>query len=143
MNVEVRKRVLGEEHPDTLKSASNLAPVLFFQGDLSEAARTLRHTLEVKKRVLGSTHADTCFAALNLLSVWVEGEQASKLDEAEALVTATHATLSRDFGHAHPSALTAGMHHGAVLRARAAWRPWPWLWLWRQFGLPLPACRTP
>ena len=45
--LEVRRGVLGPEHPNTLKSASDLASLLHAQGEYSEAARIHRETLEV------------------------------------------------------------------------------------------------
>ena len=56
---EVRRRVLGSEHSDTLASVNNLAAVLSEQGEYSEAARLYRETLEVRRRVLGAEHPDT------------------------------------------------------------------------------------
>ena len=55
----VQKRVLGEEHPHTLVSASNLASALLKQGDFSEAERLFRGTLNIRKRVLGEEHPST------------------------------------------------------------------------------------
>ena len=57
--MEIRKRVLGEEHPDLLTSVGNLASVLGNQGKY-EAAETLhRRDLEGREKVLGVEHPDT------------------------------------------------------------------------------------
>jgi hypothetical protein len=54
-----RRRVLGEDHPDTLVSASNLAALLRAAGQ-TEAARDLdEDTLARRRRVLGEGHPDT------------------------------------------------------------------------------------
>ena len=47
------RRVLGEEHPDTLRSANNLATSLSGQGKHAEAERIEREVLGARRRVLG------------------------------------------------------------------------------------------
>jgi hypothetical protein len=47
----VRRRVLGEEHPDTLTSARNLASSLSDQGKYAEAEQINREVLGVERRV--------------------------------------------------------------------------------------------
>ena len=65
----MRRRVLGEEHPDTLTSAGNLASSLSDQGKHAEAEEMLRAALAVCRRVLGSAHPDTLATAESLASV--------------------------------------------------------------------------
>ena len=48
-----RRRVLGEEHPDTLISASDLAMSLSLQAKYAEAEAMLEAALEARRRVLG------------------------------------------------------------------------------------------
>jgi len=64
--LDIRRRVLGPEHPDTLKSMSNLGEVLIRQGQYAEAARLLGETLDIKRRVLGPDHPSTTAALYNL-----------------------------------------------------------------------------
>ena len=54
-----RRRVLGEEHPDTLTSANNLAYSLSGQGKHAEAVEMLQAAHQALQRVLGSAHLDT------------------------------------------------------------------------------------
>ncbi len=54
-----RRRVLGEEHPDTLTGAAHVAASLSSQGKHAEAERILREVLGAKRRVLGEEHPDT------------------------------------------------------------------------------------
>jgi hypothetical protein len=58
--------VLGEEHPDTLMSAGNLALSLWHQGKYAEAEEMLMAALEAQQRVLGSAHPDTLATANDL-----------------------------------------------------------------------------
>jgi Tetratricopeptide repeat len=61
-----RRRVQGEDHPDTLASASNLATDLTDLGE-HQAARALdEDTLARRRRVLGEGHPDTQQSVRNL-----------------------------------------------------------------------------
>jgi hypothetical protein len=59
-------RVLGEEHPDTLRTRSNLAVSLSRQGDHVEAEEMCHTALASRIRVLGVSHPDTLRTARNL-----------------------------------------------------------------------------
>jgi tetratricopeptide (TPR) repeat protein len=62
----VCRRVLGEEHPDTLTSMNNLTVNLRGQGDLSGARKIQEQVLDVRRRVLGEEHPDTLVSMSNL-----------------------------------------------------------------------------
>ena len=51
--METRKRVLGEEHPNTLTSMGNLASTYRQQGRSKEAEELEVRVMETRKRVLG------------------------------------------------------------------------------------------
>ena len=57
--LEMSKRVLGEAHPDTLWSMSNLASSYERVGRSIEAVKVFEACLEIRKRVLGEEHPDT------------------------------------------------------------------------------------
>ena len=57
--LDIRRRVLGPEHPDTLASVHNLAIVLYDEGRYTEAERLDRETLDIRRGVLGPEHPDT------------------------------------------------------------------------------------
>jgi hypothetical protein len=61
--LEVRRRVLGEEHPDTLTSSNNLGTSLSDQGMYADAERIHRQVLGVNRRVLGDEHPGTLTSA--------------------------------------------------------------------------------
>ena len=63
-----RRRILGDDHPDTLTSASQLGMVLWYLGDYQQARQLLSDTLARSRRVLGEDHPDTLPAAS--LSAW-------------------------------------------------------------------------
>ena len=55
--LSVRRRVLGEEHPNTLTSMHDLADaVLCAAGQHAEAVEMYRTVLPVRRRVLGEEH---------------------------------------------------------------------------------------
>ena len=93
-----RRRVLGEDHPDTLASADNLAFSL--QGVRGHAARELgEDTLARRRRVLGEDHPDTLTSADNLVMILGRvGEHRAARELAED----TLARRRRVLGEDHP-----------------------------------------
>jgi hypothetical protein len=67
--LSARRRVLGEEHPDTLTCAGNLGTTLAHQAKFSEAEEMLHATLEAYRRVLGDAHPRTLGVAESLENV--------------------------------------------------------------------------
>ncbi|KDQ49043.1 hypothetical protein JAAARDRAFT_144019 [Jaapia argillacea MUCL 33604] len=57
--MEARKRLLGEEHPDTLGSMGNLALTYKNQGRWKEAEGLEMAVMKARKRLLGEEHPDT------------------------------------------------------------------------------------
>ena len=54
-----RRRVLGQDHPDTLTAAHNLATDLRELGEVQAARDLDQDTLDRRRRVLGQDHPDT------------------------------------------------------------------------------------
>jgi len=54
-----RRRVLGDDHPDTLTSRDTLAWLAGRQGRRAEAVELYRQVLADRSRVLGTSHPDT------------------------------------------------------------------------------------
>ena len=65
---EIRERVLGPEHPDTLGSRGNLAISYRTLGRAQEALKLDVVTLELMARVLGPEHPHTLGSRNNLAS---------------------------------------------------------------------------
>ncbi|MGH3837292.1 MAG: FxSxx-COOH system tetratricopeptide repeat protein [Pseudonocardiaceae bacterium] len=100
--LELRRGVLGEEHPDTLTSANNLAANLRALGQYEAARRLDEDTLIRKRRVLGEEHPDTLTSANDLAAdLWGLGEYeaARRLDED------TLTRRRRVLGEEHPDTL--------------------------------------
>ena len=54
-----RRRLLGEDHPDTLTSRATLACLAARQGRRAEAEELYRQVIADRTRVLGASHPDT------------------------------------------------------------------------------------
>jgi tetratricopeptide (TPR) repeat protein len=98
---DLRCSRLGDNHPDTLESARNLAGALWVLGHYEQAHQLVEDTL-ARRRVLGADHPDTLESARNLadnLGALGNYEQARQLGEA------TLARCRRVLGTDHPNTL--------------------------------------
>ena len=112
--------MLGEEHPDTLTSAGNLATYLSCQGKHTDAERIHREVLGLKRRVLGEGHPSTLAIAANLAaSLLLQRKHA----EAEGLLQATLEAYRRVLGIDHPDTLRTAQSLENVRSAMRAEEP--------------------
>ncbi len=93
--VEIQKRVLGAEHPDTLRSESSLAWLLSQEGHYAQAEALERDTLNIDYRVLKTDDPDTLSSISNL--AWIL-RQEGKYGEAERLERSDIDSEVRIFG---------------------------------------------
>ena len=119
--LQVRRRVLGEEHPDTLNSKNNLANAVEFQGKCQEAEKMHREVLEVRSRVLREEHPNTLNSKNNLANA-VEFQ--GKWQEAEKMHREVLEARRRVLGEDHPETLTsmANLASAVALRDESDWR---------------------
>src|SRR5208282_1606405 len=111
--LEIRRRVLGPEHPDTLRSMNSLASDLIDGGHYAEAEKLDRETLGIRRRVLGVEHADTLTSMNNLADdLAQEGQYA----EAEKLYREALDTQRRVLGPEHPDTLRSMGNLANVLK---------------------------
>ncbi len=80
---QMREKVLGAHHVDTLMNLNNLAAGLGRLGLLEEAEEAFRDTLVGRMKVRGKKHGDT-FTTMNHLGVLLK--QLGQFEEAEALL---------------------------------------------------------
>jgi tetratricopeptide (TPR) repeat protein len=100
--VEMRKRVLGAKHPNTLISIANLASTYRSQGRWKEAEKLKMQVMKTRKRVLGAKHPSTLTSIANLASTfWDQG----RWKEAEKLNVQVMKTSLRVLGAEHPDTL--------------------------------------
>ncbi|KAJ6529358.1 P-loop containing nucleoside triphosphate hydrolase protein [Mycena capillaripes] len=102
--MERRKCVLGEEHPDTLASISNLASTYRKQGHWNDAEVLEVAVVKKSKEVLGEEHPDTLISIANLASTYCcQG----RWKDAEALDVVMVETSKRVLGEEHPHTLAS------------------------------------
>ena len=111
--LSLRRLVLGEDHPDVLASASNLALNLYELGQYEQARLLDEGILTRRRRVLGEDHPDTLASASNLafdLRGLGQYEQARLLDE--GILTRCRRVLGED----HPLTLELASNLACDLR---------------------------
>src|SRR5437762_2777222 len=67
--LEMHKRLSGDDHPDVAVGLNNLAALLQSQGKLAEAEALHRQALELKKRLYKGDHASVALSLHNLAFV--------------------------------------------------------------------------
>src|SRR5216684_5823840 len=103
-SLDIRRRVLGPEHPDTLNSMSDLADALNHDGHYAEAVKLNRETLEIRRHVLGPENPDTLNSMDNLGdALWADGHYA----EAEKVDRETLDLRRRVLGPEHPDTINS------------------------------------
>jgi non-specific serine/threonine protein kinase/serine/threonine-protein kinase len=102
--IEIQRRVLGPEHPETLQSMHSLALDLRDEGHYPEAEKYDRKTLDIRRRVLGPEHPDTLRSMTGLANdLSREGHYA----ESEKLNRETLDIRRRILGPEHPDTLNS------------------------------------
>ena len=64
--LELRKQLLGENHPDTATSLNNLAQLYNNQGRYEQAEPLFIQAVKISERVLGANHPNTVLYHNNL-----------------------------------------------------------------------------
>ena len=95
---DLHRRVLGEEHPDTLRWDSEYANVLRRAGNYEDAERILRRVYPIQARVVGTEHEHTLRTGYGLATVL---QRLGKVQEAEALIRPTLDSQRRVLGREH------------------------------------------
>ncbi|WP_375471124.1 tetratricopeptide repeat protein, partial [uncultured Nostoc sp.] len=67
----LRRKLLGEEHPDIAQSLNNLAKLYYLQGRYIEAEPFYLQALEIFERRLGADHPNTVTVRKNLADLRV------------------------------------------------------------------------
>jgi serine/threonine protein kinase/tetratricopeptide (TPR) repeat protein len=113
--VEIRKRVLGPDNPDTLKSQANLAVLFARSGHYPEAEKLARETLETSRRVLGPDNPLTLGLTTNL-AILLDRE--GRFPESEQLAREALDMSRRVLGPEHPNTLKAMMTLANVMESQ-------------------------
>jgi non-specific serine/threonine protein kinase/serine/threonine-protein kinase len=81
-SLEIRRRVLGPQDPDTLQTMDALAALYELEGRYGDAEKLGIQTVALHRRVLGESNPDTLTSMSNLADVY---ERQGRYDEAEKL----------------------------------------------------------
>jgi eukaryotic-like serine/threonine-protein kinase len=113
--LEGQRRLLGEEHPETLQTSGDLFTLRWLQGRLEEAEEGFVKTLEAKRRLLGDTDPSTLGSINSLANLFlIRG----RYGEAEELYHQAYQTRARVQGQDHPDTIGAGNNLALVFAAQ-------------------------
>jgi tetratricopeptide (TPR) repeat protein len=110
--LDLRRSMLGDNHPDTLISASNLAFDLWELGHYEEGRQLAEDTLTRQRQVLGDDHPHTLHSATVLAATLRES---GHYEQARQLAEDTRTRLQRVLGADHPDTLISAYILAAVL----------------------------
>ena len=113
--LEIRRRVLGNSHPDTMMSVNNFGELYWYQDKLELAAPYLREALTQRRRILGETHPETLKSIVNVGSLLL-GQ--GKLEEAEPYFREALEKTRQLLGEDNPATLEAVNNLGYLLRSQ-------------------------
>ncbi|EDN05636.1 conserved hypothetical protein [Histoplasma mississippiense (nom. inval.)] len=117
--VEIKKRVLGTEHPDTLASMGNLAAIYWSQERWKEAEELDVQVVDISQRVLGVENRDTLACMANLASIyWNQG----RLKEAEKLDVQVVEISQRVLEAEHPDTLVSMANLASTYLCQGRWK---------------------
>ena len=85
--LDARNRILGVEHPDTIRAMANLASTYYSLGKYTEAEKLEIQVLNARNIILGMEHPDTINSMKNIAATY---QKLGKYKEAEKLKTQAH-----------------------------------------------------
>ena len=97
--MQLYKQLLGENHPHTATSLSNLANLYYSQGKYEEAEPLFIQALQLRKQLLGENHPDTATSLNNLAALY---NSQGKYEEAEPLYIQVLQLRRQLLGENHP-----------------------------------------
>ena len=109
--VDLRRHLMGEKDPDTLKSMHRLALLYEYRGKHAQAERLLTKVVEIRRHALGQEHPDTLEAMDDLALVY---RSQGKNTQAELLYTKVLEVRRRVLGAEHPDTMTTMNNLGVL-----------------------------
>ena len=103
-SLDIRKRQLGDDHPDVATSLNNLALLYKKQGRYNDAEPLYLQSLDIRKRQLGNDHPDVATSLNNLAGLY---ESQGKYLEAEDLAKQALIIYQNRLGNEHPNTQNA------------------------------------
>jgi hypothetical protein len=109
-------RLLGPEHPDTVRARSDLARAYHQTGRVADAVPLVEQVFTAREQLFGAEHARTLTARNNLASAY---RATGRAGEAVPLFEQNLTTCERLFGSDHPKTL-ASRHSLDLARQESA-----------------------
>ncbi len=116
--VEIRRRMLGEEHRSTLSSMSRLATIYRYQGRWKDAEELQLKDLEICKRMFGDDDAHTLASMESLASTY---RKRGRWNEAETLLLQVLEDRRKRKGPDHLSTLTTMAKLASTYMNKGRW----------------------
>jgi tetratricopeptide (TPR) repeat protein len=109
--LKIRRRVLGPEDLETMRTANNLAYAYMFIDRYNEATLLHEENLILRRKVLGAEHPDTLVSMSNLALCY---QHLRRYEEAQTLLEQTLAIQRRLLGPSHANTLTTTLNLGLL-----------------------------
>ena len=113
-SLAIRRRALGDAHPDTLTSISWMGSLLQSMGKLAEAEPHYREALEGRRNVLGNDHPDTLISISNVGALLLS---MGKYEAAEPHYREALESRRNLLGNNHADTLISISRMGALLQS--------------------------
>jgi tetratricopeptide (TPR) repeat protein len=112
---KLRREVLGESHPDTIRSMADLAVTYHAQGRFGEAEPIKIKVLELRRQILGETHLDTIWSMADLAGTYHEQ---GRYSEAELIMIKVLELRRQDLGETHSDTIRSMSNVAAIYHAQ-------------------------
>jgi tetratricopeptide (TPR) repeat protein len=117
-SMKARKKVLGQEHKDTLSSMAMVGSAYRLGGRWQDAEKLEVEVMETRKTKLGIDHPDTLTSMGNLASTyWNQG----RWEDAEKLQVQVMETRKTKLGDGHADTLTSMGNLASIYRDQGRW----------------------
>jgi hypothetical protein len=117
-SMEARKKVLGQEHDDTLWSIAMVGLVHRVGGRWTDAEKLELQVMKARQMKLGADHLDTLTSMANLASTY---RNQGRWDEAEKLFVQVMKTRKMKLGADHLDTLTSMANLASTYRNQGRW----------------------
>ena len=116
--MDMRKKLLGAEHPDTLASMENLATTYSKQGRWNEAEQLQVQVMDMRKKLVGEEYPDTLTSMGNLANIY---QKQGRWIEAEQLGVQVMDMKKKPLGAEHPDTLTSMGNLASTYQKQGRW----------------------
>jgi tetratricopeptide (TPR) repeat protein len=116
--MRARKKVLGQEHDETVWSVAMVGSAHALGGRWDDAEKLYVQVMETRKIKLGADHPDTLISMGNLASIY---QNQGRWDDAEKLEVQVLETSKIKLGADHPDTLISMGHLASIYKKQGRW----------------------